>query len=253
MNKLFGILLAGLLLVMPLMGCTATDPITDDIYIEGGLYLWDGDSWEAVTTEPGGAHTLDGGQSDVTIAGVANNEVLAYDTGTTEWINQTPSEAGLTANADFNAKGDLLTATADDTPSIQGVGGDGEVLTADSGEADGIKWAVPAGGGVSYTELAGTVTTASNGWGVGDGAWYDWDLSGTLPEGTETAEIHVVKNGASDSIGVRADGSALARSGTVLKAQIYTVMVEVESTRIIELMSGDVSDADVFSLWGYWD
>lgn len=162
--------------------------------------------------------------------------------------------AGATMNTDFNAKGDLLTATGDDTPVILPVGADTHVLTANSGVANGIEWAAPAGGGgVSYTELSGTVMTVSNTWGVADGVWYNWDLSGTLPVGTETAEIHILKNVATDSVGVRADGSALAREQDILKAQVMTFLVEVESTRIIEIQSDDVSDADVFSLWGYWD
>ena len=33
--------------------------------------------------------------SDVTITSVADNELLAFDSGTGEWINQTPTEAGL--------------------------------------------------------------------------------------------------------------------------------------------------------------
>jgi hypothetical protein len=38
------------------------------------------------------------GLTDVTISGTpADNEVLAYDTTTSQWINQTPSEAGLAA------------------------------------------------------------------------------------------------------------------------------------------------------------
>ena len=52
--------------------------------------------------------------------------------------------AGAVMETDFNAKGDLLSATADDTPAILSVGTDGFVLTADSGEASGIKWATPA-------------------------------------------------------------------------------------------------------------
>lgn len=43
----------------------------------------------------------------------------------------------------LDAKGDLITATADDTPAILSIGANDEVLTADSGEATGNKWALP--------------------------------------------------------------------------------------------------------------
>lgn len=55
--------------------------------------------------------------------------------------------AGVVLEADFNAKGDVLSASADDTPLILPVGTNDQVLTADSGEATGLKWADPTGGG----------------------------------------------------------------------------------------------------------
>lgn len=49
-----------------------------------------------------------------------------------------------------DAKGDVITATADNTPARLGVGTNGQVLTADSTTATGLKWSTPASGGASF-------------------------------------------------------------------------------------------------------
>jgi len=51
--------------------------------------------------------------------------------------------------SDLNAKGDLISATANDTPAILSVGIDGQILTADSTAASGLKWA--SAGSVSFS------------------------------------------------------------------------------------------------------
>jgi hypothetical protein len=59
-----------------------------------------------------------------------------------------------------DAKGDLIAATAADTVARLAVGANGTVLTADSAEATGLKWATPAAGGM--TEIAtGTLSGSS--------------------------------------------------------------------------------------------
>jgi len=59
--------------------------------------------------------------------------------------------AGAIMAAFYAAKGDLITASADDTPIILSVGADGEVLTA---QADGtVGWEAAAGGGGTITKL----------------------------------------------------------------------------------------------------
>jgi len=59
-----------------------------------------------------------------------------------------------------DAKGDLIVASADNTPARLAVGANGTVLTADSAESTGAKWAALPGGG---DMLQSTYDTDSNG------------------------------------------------------------------------------------------
>ena len=51
--------------------------------------------------------------------------------------------SGSLLETDFAAKGDLLSASANDTLSVLSVGTNGQVLTANSATASGLQWATP--------------------------------------------------------------------------------------------------------------
>ena len=60
--------------------------------------------------------------NDTTITGTpADNEVLAYDTGSSKWINQTASEAGLIPSSDLIDEDSMATDSATRPPSQQSV------------------------------------------------------------------------------------------------------------------------------------
>lgn len=58
----------------------------------------------------------------------------------------------------LDAKGDLISATAADTPARLAVGTDGQVLTADSTTSTGLKWATASSGGMT---LISTITASA--------------------------------------------------------------------------------------------
>jgi hypothetical protein len=63
-------------------------------------------------------------------------------------------------NSTVTTKGDILVATGSGTIVRQGVGTNGQVLTADSAQADGVAWTTPSAGG--YTAISsGAIPTGS--------------------------------------------------------------------------------------------
>jgi hypothetical protein len=104
--------------------------------------------------------------SFVGLKGGTTGQVLSKTSGTDlafTWVAQDDSNA--IQNAIVDAKGDLIGATAADTPARLAVGTNGQILTADSTAATGLAWTTVTTGGMtllSTTTLSGASTTISS-------------------------------------------------------------------------------------------
>ncbi len=77
-------------------------------------------------------------------------------------VGRIPSIEGGIQPTIVDAKGDLITAVAADTPARLAVGANDTVLTADSTTATGLKWAAPVSGKVLQVVMASTNTQTTN-------------------------------------------------------------------------------------------
>jgi predicted secreted protein len=84
------------------------------------------------------------------LLGGTTGQVLAKNSNTNMdfvWVAQDDSNA--IQNAIVDAKGDLIAASANDTPARLAVGANGLSLVADSAQTTGLKWAYPNANGAS--------------------------------------------------------------------------------------------------------
>jgi hypothetical protein len=96
------------------------------------------------------------------LLGGTTGQVLSKTSGTDlafTWIAQDDSNA--IQNAIVDAKGDLIAATAADTPARLAVGTNGQYLSADSTEATGLKWITPAAASSGLTLIQRSTVTAA--------------------------------------------------------------------------------------------
>ena len=136
----------------------------------------------------------------------------------------------------FDAKGDLIVASAADTAArLASSGSNGNVLTVDTSTATGLKWAAPAGGGkvLQVVSTAKTDSYYQNG-----GGWADvTGLSVSITPTSASSKIMVfVSLAASGDYGSNNSAAKLVRDST----DIFIGDAVSSNTRVsIDLQQGD--------------
>ena len=89
----------------------------------------------------------------------------------------------------IDAKGDLIVGTGADTFSKLAAGTNTYILTADSAEATGLKWAAPAGGGKVLQVVQGTLATSAS---TTSGTLSDTGLTASITPSSATSKVLVM-------------------------------------------------------------
>jgi hypothetical protein len=126
----------------------------------------------------------------IDLKGGTTGQVLAKASGADldfSWVVQDDTNA--IQNAIVDAKGDLIAATADNTPARLAVGTNGHVLTADSTAATGIKWAASPSSGKLLQVVNVTYSTTTT---VASTTFTDSGLTATITPSSATSKVLVL-------------------------------------------------------------
>jgi hypothetical protein len=120
----------------------------------GQVLFWNGTGWSPGAAGSVGPHTHV--ESDVTslVADLAAKLVKANNLSDVASATTSLSNLGGVAKSTLTAKGALFVASASGVVTQILVGSDGQVLTADSTQTLGVKWAAVSGGGGGGTSFS---------------------------------------------------------------------------------------------------
>lgn len=153
----------------------------------------------------------------VDLKGGTTGQVLAKNSNTDMDFVWSADASGIPASA-FTAKGVVLVGTGTSTYAAQTVGANGTVLTADSAEADGVKWATPAAGGKILQVVSSTITTNAT---ITSTSLTDTNITLSITPTLATSKILVMitansQNKRSSSVNSNGSNARLLRGATTL-------------------------------------